>query len=171
MNTMVAILFVAWGAIGVISTLSAWHYTSGFPLSEIPESTPPVAVIVAVKNASDLSRAFFDRLRHQTYPDYRIIAAVESEEDPAFAMVAEELKRPGAPLRTVVAGKSEQTGQKVWNCSLPSTQSSPAMRSWRSSTPTRCRRPSGFPGSLPRSSIRGATRSPVTAGSSRPTTG
>jgi hypothetical protein len=38
---------------------------------------------VAVKNASDVSRAFFGRLRHQAYPDYRIIAAVESEEDTA----------------------------------------------------------------------------------------
>ncbi|MGH6836153.1 MAG: glycosyltransferase [Methylocella sp.] len=115
MNTVIAVLFVAWGAIAVMSTLSAWRYTWGLPLSEIPGSTPPVAVIVAVKNASDVSRAFFDRLRHQTYPDYRIIAAVESEEDPAFAMVMEESKRPGAPLRTVVAGQSERTGQKVWN--------------------------------------------------------
>ena len=27
----------------------------------------------------------------------------------------EESKRPGAPLRTVVAGQSGRTGQKVWN--------------------------------------------------------
>jgi len=70
---------------------------------------------VAVKNASEVSRAFFGRLRHQAYPDYRIIAAVESEEDRAFAMLTEESKRPGAPLRTVVAGQSGRTGQKVWN--------------------------------------------------------
>jgi len=115
MNTVINVLFVAWGVIAVLSTLSAWRYTWGLPLSEIPGSTPPVAVIVAVKNASDVSRAFFGRLRHQAYPDYRIIAAVESEEDPAFAMLTEESKRPGAPLRTVVAGQSERTGQKVWN--------------------------------------------------------
>lgn len=115
MNTVIDVLFVAWAAIAVLSTLSAWRYTWGLPLSEIPGSTPPVAVIVAVKNASEVSRAFFERLRHQAYPDYRIIAAVESEEDPAFAMVTEESKRPGAPLRTVVAGQSGRTGQKVWN--------------------------------------------------------
>jgi Glycosyltransferase like family 2 len=108
-------LFVAWGVIAVSSTVSAWRYTWGLPLSEIPGSTPPVAIIVAVKNASEVSRAFFGRLRHQAYPDYRIIAAVESEEDPAFAMVTEETKRPGAPLRRVVAGQCERTGQKVWN--------------------------------------------------------
>jgi cellulose synthase/poly-beta-1,6-N-acetylglucosamine synthase-like glycosyltransferase len=115
MNVVISLLFVAWAAIAVMSTLSAWRYTWGLPLSEIPGSSPPVVVIVAVKNASEVSRAFFDRLRHQAYPDYRIIAAVESEEDPAFAMLTEVSNRPGAPLRTVVAGQSGRTGQKVWN--------------------------------------------------------
>ncbi|MGH6853496.1 MAG: glycosyltransferase, partial [Methylocella sp.] len=113
--TIVSILLIAWITIAILSTLSAWRYTWGLPLSEIPGSTPPVAVIVAVKNASEVSRAFFCRLRHQAYPDYRIIAAVESEEDPAFAMATEESRHPGAPLRTVVAGQSGRSGQKVWN--------------------------------------------------------
>ena len=115
MNVVISVLFVAWAAIAVMSTVSAWRYTWGLPLSEIPGSTPPVVVIVAVKNASEVSCAFFDRLRHQAYPDYRIIASVESEEDPAFTMLTEESKRPGSPLRTVVAGQSGRTGQKVWN--------------------------------------------------------
>ena len=115
MSNITAILVIAWIAIAILNTLSAWRYTWGLPRSEIPGSTPPAAVIVAVKNASDVSRAFFDRLRHQAYPDYRIIAAVESEEDPAFAMLTEVAKRPGAPLRTVVAGQSGRCGQKVWN--------------------------------------------------------
>jgi hypothetical protein len=87
MNTVIDVLFVAWGVIAGLSTLSAWRYTWGLPLTEIPGTMPPAVVIVAVKNASDVSRAFFSRLRHQAYPDYRIIAAVESAEDPAFAMV------------------------------------------------------------------------------------
>src|SRR6202047_4334764 len=115
MNTVINVLLIAWIAIALVNTFSAWRYTWGLPLSEIPGLTPPVAVIVAVKNASDVSRAFFDRLRHQAYPDYRIIAAFESEEDPAYAMVTEESKWPGAPLRMVVAGQSGRTGQKVWN--------------------------------------------------------
>ena len=115
MNTIAGILMIAWFTIAIISTVSAWRYTWGLPLAEIPGSTSPVAVIVAVKNTSEVSCAFFGRLRHQAYPDYRIIAAVESEEDPAFAMVTEESKRPGAPLCTVVAGQSGRSGQKVWN--------------------------------------------------------
>ncbi len=115
MTTIAGILVAAWIAIAIANTVSAWRYTWGLPLTEVPGTTPPVVVVVAVKNASDLSRAFFGRLRHQAYPDYRIIAAVESEEDPAFAMAMEESKRPGALLRTVVAGQSGRTGQKVWN--------------------------------------------------------
>jgi hypothetical protein len=97
MNTIAGILVLAWIAIALANTVSAWRYTWGLPLTEILGTMPPAAVIVAVKNASDVSRAFFGRLRHQAYPDYRIIAAVESEEDPAFAMVMEESKRRGAP--------------------------------------------------------------------------
>jgi Glycosyl transferase family 21 len=115
MNTVAGILVIAWIAIAILNTVSTWRYTWGLPLTEVPGTTPPVAVIVAVKNASDVSRAFFGRLRHQAYPDYRIIAVVESEDDPAFAMITEESKRPGAPFCTVVAGQSERTGQKVWN--------------------------------------------------------
>src|SRR3984893_12494085 len=83
MNTIAGILVIAWIAIAVVNTVSAWRYTWGLPLTEVPGTTPPAAVVVAVKNASDVSRAFFGRLRHQAYPDYRIIAAVESEEDTA----------------------------------------------------------------------------------------
>ena len=83
MNTIAGILVIAWIAIALLNTVSAWRYTWGLPLAEFPGTTPPAAVVVAVKNASDVSRAFFGRLRHQAYPDYRIIAAVESEEDTA----------------------------------------------------------------------------------------
>ncbi|HEV7911290.1 MAG TPA: glycosyltransferase family 2 protein, partial [Methylocella sp.] len=64
MNTIAGILVIAWIAIALVNTVSAWRYTWGLPLTEIPGSTPSVVVIVAVKNASDVSRAFFGRLRH-----------------------------------------------------------------------------------------------------------
>jgi Glycosyltransferase like family 2 len=115
MTAVLWILLIAWGLIAILNTVTAWRYSQGLPFPEIPKTTPPVAVIVAVKGASDITRTFFERLRHQAYPVYRIIAAVESKEDPAFAMVTEEANRPGAALRVVVAGQSERTGQKVWN--------------------------------------------------------
>ncbi len=118
MNAFVYIIDIVLGVsatVSILNTLSSWRYTWGLPISEVPASTPPVAVIVAIKNASGLACAFIGRLRRQDYPDYRIIAAVESEDDSAFAMLEEESQRPGPPLQIVVAGQSERTGQKVWN--------------------------------------------------------
>src|ERR1700731_2088830 len=53
MNTIAGILVIAWIAIALVNTVSAWRYTWGLPLTEIPGTTPPAAVVVAVKNASD----------------------------------------------------------------------------------------------------------------------
>ena len=115
MDTVLWVVLIAWIAIAIFNTVTAWRYASGLPFDEVPQTTPPVAVIVAVKGASEVSRTFFARLRNQTYPNYRIIAAVESKEDPAFAMIMEESKRPGPHLRVIIAGESQRTGQKVWN--------------------------------------------------------
>ena len=41
--------------------------------------------------------------------------AVESRDDPAFALLTAEKARRGAPLEIVVAGLAERAGQKVWN--------------------------------------------------------
>jgi cellulose synthase/poly-beta-1,6-N-acetylglucosamine synthase-like glycosyltransferase len=115
MNVIVSIVLTVWIAIAILNTFTAWKYARGLPFPEIPEATPAAAVIVAIKGASDIARAFFTRLRNHAYPDYRIIAAVESEHDPVFALLSEENNRPGAPLRIVIAGQSTNTGQKVWN--------------------------------------------------------
>ncbi len=115
MEILLWILAAAWMAIAVLTTVTAWRYAQGLPFPEVPQTAPPAAVLVAIKGVSDLSRSFFARLRHQSYPAYRVIAAVESEDDPAFLMLKEESKKPGAPLRIVIAGLADRTGQKVWN--------------------------------------------------------
>jgi cellulose synthase/poly-beta-1,6-N-acetylglucosamine synthase-like glycosyltransferase len=115
MSVVVSIVLTVWIATAILNTVTAWRYARGLPFAEVPQATPSAAVIVAIKGASDASRTFFRRLRHQTYPDYRIIAAIESELDPAFTMLTEERRAAGAPLRIVIAGQSTNTGQKVWN--------------------------------------------------------
>ncbi|MBO0733039.1 MAG: glycosyltransferase, partial [Methylocapsa sp.] len=115
MTILISIILGLWIALALFNTLTAWRYGRDLPFAEIPQATPFAAVIVAIKGASDASRAFFRRLRDQDYPSYRIIAAIESEEDPAAAMLAEERELPGAPLDIVIAGQSKRTGQKVWN--------------------------------------------------------
>jgi cellulose synthase/poly-beta-1,6-N-acetylglucosamine synthase-like glycosyltransferase len=115
MHPAFTIIFAAWLTIGIVSTISAWRYTWGLPRLEIPGRTPRAAIIVPIKNASALTGAFLRRLRSQAYPDYRIIAAIESRSDPAFRLLAEAAGDCGAPVTTIVAGVTERGGQKVWN--------------------------------------------------------
>jgi glycosyltransferase involved in cell wall biosynthesis len=115
MSFAFAVLFVIWIAIEIVSTLSAWRYTWGLPRPEIPGRTPRVAVLVAIKNTSALTREFLTRLRNQAYPNFRVIAAVESETDPAFSLLREASGEPGANVATIVAGAGNRGGQKVRN--------------------------------------------------------
>ncbi|PNG25644.1 glycosyltransferase family 2 protein [Methylocella silvestris] len=115
MSLTIAIVFLIWIVIEIVSTLSAWRYTWGLPRAEIPGRTPSVAIIVAIKNRSAVAAEFLIRLRAQAYPDYRIIAAVESTDDPAFALLREAEREPGARIVTIVAGPVQHGGQKVWN--------------------------------------------------------
>jgi hypothetical protein len=108
-------LLIPWLAMMILATLSAWRYTWGLPLVEVPSSMPPVAVIVPIKGASDATEAFLRALRHQDYPDYRIIAAVESEDDPAFRLLQRHAIMSGVPIDICVAGLAQRSGQKVHN--------------------------------------------------------
>jgi hypothetical protein len=108
-------LLIPWLIIMVGTTLIVWRYTWGLPLTEIPNSTPPVAVIVPIKGATEATEAFLQALRQQDYPAYRIVAAVESEDDPAFHLLTRHQQIPGAPIEICVAGLAQRGGQKVHN--------------------------------------------------------
>jgi hypothetical protein len=86
--------------------------------------TPPLALIVPVKDAGPHLKAHFRAIVGQRYPGYRVIFAVESEADPAFAALDQLVRqfRPAtdeafgcAAVEVVVAGRAEDEGQKVHN--------------------------------------------------------
>ena len=105
-----------WLGQSALSTLGVRIYAHGLPLKDFPPSrTPSVAVLVPVKGAGPCLPDFLNRLRHQDYPGYRIVAAVESRDDPAFSVLDAERARPGAPLEIAVAGLAQRGGQKVAN--------------------------------------------------------
>jgi cellulose synthase/poly-beta-1,6-N-acetylglucosamine synthase-like glycosyltransferase len=108
-------LLIPWIIIMVATTFIVWRYTWGLPLKEIPTSTPPVAVIVPIKGTSRATEAFLHALRHQDYANYRIIAAVESEDDPAFRVLQQQIGTSGAPVEICVAGLAHRSGQKIHN--------------------------------------------------------
>jgi hypothetical protein len=111
----VELLLIPWLGIMVVATLSAWRYTWGLPRSEVPQSTPRAAVIAPTKGGSEQTAAFFRLLRSQNYPDYRIIVALESADDPASQLLTNELAKDGAPVEVCIAGVASRSGQKVHN--------------------------------------------------------
>jgi len=115
MSAIAFFLLAVWIASAALNAVAAWRYARGLPFEEIPQSAPSTAVIVAIKGSSNTSREFFRRLRRQAYPHYRIIAAIESERDPAFAMLSGERKLAGPPLAIVISGLSTRNGQKNRN--------------------------------------------------------
>ena len=76
---------------------------------------PRVAVLVAVKGHNVQLDPFLRSLFDQDYPDYRLIFAVESADDPAVAAIAPWRERLGSRVALVVAGLSVDEGQKTTN--------------------------------------------------------
>ena len=96
------------------STIAVAGYRYGLPGPDAPASEPNVAVILPVRGAANLA-GHLRLLRAQKYGRYRIIASVESREDPAFAVLSEVQRESGAPLEVTVAGLARDAGQKVVN--------------------------------------------------------
>ena len=103
-----------WCGQNLVSTLAIAAYRRGLPRPELPGIEPSVAVILPVKGYAHLA-GLLPCLRAQRYSRYRIVASVESKEDPAFAILSAARREPGGPLEVVVAGLAENAGQKVWN--------------------------------------------------------
>ena len=78
------------------------------------EDFPRVAVIVPIKGVDDDTTANLDALLNQSYPDYRLIFSVESEQDPVVPLL-EKIATEDSRVELVVAGLATQRGQKIHN--------------------------------------------------------
>ncbi len=103
-----------WCAHNLVATFAVAAYRRGLPQLEIPGVEPSVAVLVPVRGTGILAR-HLPLLRGQDYGRYRIIASVESVDDPAFALLKAAEMEAGAPVEVTIAGLAEGAGQKVWN--------------------------------------------------------
>ena len=81
--------------------------------------TPPAVIVVPFKDIDSAGVANIHALFRQDYPDYRVIAVVESEDDPALPVLQRELaaaQNGSTRGDIVVAGLSgPHQGQKVHN--------------------------------------------------------
>jgi hypothetical protein len=113
-NVLAQAALAIWLAQSIGSTIAVAAYRRGLPQPEFPGVEPGVAVILPARGSGRLAE-FLPALRGQVYEPYRVIAAVESQDDPAFAILNAAIREPGAPLEIVVAGLAVDAGQKVWN--------------------------------------------------------
>ncbi len=113
-STIASGALALWCLQNLFTAFAAAAYRWGLPKPEIPGVEPKVAVVLPVRGAANLAR-HLALLRTQNYRHYRIVASVESKDDPAFAILSAARRQPGAPMDLAVAGHAENAGQKVWN--------------------------------------------------------
>jgi len=77
---------------------------------------PHVAVILPIKGVDDDTEENIAALLRQDYPNYRLLFAVESEEDPVIRVIERLTAHlPAHKVEIVVAGVADQRGQKIHN--------------------------------------------------------
>ena len=79
--------------------------------------TPHATVIVPFKGVDADLVSGVRGLCEQDYPDFELLLVVESSDDPAFAVLSQEVQRyPHRKIRILIAGEAPRTeGQKVHN--------------------------------------------------------
>jgi cellulose synthase/poly-beta-1,6-N-acetylglucosamine synthase-like glycosyltransferase len=104
-----------WLAAQAASVLAVLIFCASLGRAPRLARVPRVAVLVAVKGHNVQLDPFLRSLFDQDYPDYRVIFAVESEDDPAVAAIAPWRERLGGRVALVTAGLSVDEGQKTTN--------------------------------------------------------
>jgi cellulose synthase/poly-beta-1,6-N-acetylglucosamine synthase-like glycosyltransferase len=110
-------ILLAWLLTDALATYGVLHHRRAFVPVEPPSHGPRTAVLIAVKGVSHSTRPFLDALRMQRYDNFRLIFALESSTDEAFALVT-QLQRELAghtSVDVVIAGTSSKRAQKVHN--------------------------------------------------------
>ena len=82
----------------------------------VEDWSPMVAVILPIKGVESGTRLNLEAVLNQAYGRYRVIATVESADDPVCGLIRElQRNQPVGRLDLVVAGRATQRGQKVHN--------------------------------------------------------
>lgn len=94
----------------------AWRFARGLGAQLPAVEEVPATVVAPVKGAGPDLPDFVRRLRHLAYADYRVVAVVESDDDPAVPILRAGAAAPGgAAMEVLTAGLARARGQKVHN--------------------------------------------------------
>jgi hypothetical protein len=105
-----------WLALALHAYVGLRLYCARLGFSPHAVAKPPVAVIVPVRGTLSDLPALWNALRAQRYPRFRVLFAVESRADPAYAALKKLVARARSPSASiVVAGLARDQGQKTRN--------------------------------------------------------
>ena len=118
MSAAAVLLWIAlavWVFGAAIACFNCWYFQRGLGRAiELPRG-PQIAIVLPVRGVPPHLEAFWAGLRAQAYAPWRLLVAVESRDDPAFAAFSDRLSDPSVSGEIIVAGGASDGGQKVHN--------------------------------------------------------
>ena len=93
---ILTLLWIAWATQAVLSTHVVWFFSLRVRGRSRPvpdHDHPHAAVIMPVKGRDEYLQQTVEMLCRQDYDDYRVVIVVESQDDPAYAVVRDTLAR------------------------------------------------------------------------------
>lgn len=114
------VLWIAWIVQAILSVLQVRKFTRLFNAQKrrrFETFRPPVVVIVPFKGLDVALEENIRGLCRQEYPDYQLLLVVDSDQDPAYPVLLEQLAiYPQCHALVLVAGPAESNeGQKIHN--------------------------------------------------------
>jgi len=119
---LLGVTWLAWAVCGYLAALQAKKFAKRYDHPQRPqflEFRPPAAVVVPCKGIEPTLRDNVDAICGQDYPAYRALLVVESEDDPAYPVLADAARSQraaGRDVEVLVAGlATANEGQKAHN--------------------------------------------------------
>jgi ceramide glucosyltransferase len=98
----------------VFAAVAAWRFFRRERSRELPEFTPPVSVLKAVRGVDFATFENYSSFCRQNYPDYEILFAVNEADDAAVPVIRRLMAAfPRQSIRLLVDGENAGTNRKV----------------------------------------------------------
>jgi hypothetical protein len=106
---------ITWLCAQAAAVVLVWGFTVGLGRPALPSTTPPVAIVMAVKGRDPEFDEALVHLFAQDYPSFRFIFSVQSSGDAAVSAIEPYRARFPDRVTLVVAGEGSDEGQKTTN--------------------------------------------------------
>jgi len=98
----------------VLSSIAAWRFFRRERARPLPEFTPPVSILKAVRGVDFATEENYASFCRQNYPRYEILFAVNEANDPAAAAVQRVMQQfPQRDIRLLIGAENLDANRKV----------------------------------------------------------